>query len=64
MNLPICKVCNKPVERMLTWTDDLRREDVFVVYCHGKEEEARLTFRMQAEANSIEVGFAFAGRTP
>ena len=59
--LPICKQCNKPVERMHSWEDAVRQEDVFVVYCHGETEVSRLTHRLQVQANRIDFGFAFAG---
>lgn len=38
MILPICAVCNKPVERMEHREDNFRATLIYTVYCHGEEE--------------------------
>ncbi len=41
--LPICDVCGRPVERMVTVRDDLESRTMFKVYCHGQEDSGWLS---------------------
>lgn len=62
--VPMCAVCNKPVERM-EWEyeyNTLRRR--FRVYCHGQTEVATLTDMDIWNADSIRMGQAFIDKLP
>jgi len=59
MVLPICAKCNKQVNKMVTFRDELTRRWVYIVYCHGEEEKADLDDETCVSCNSILVGKAF-----
>jgi hypothetical protein len=58
-DLPICAVCNKPVDRMESTYDINHYQKRFRVYCHGQAEEAFLSDMDIWNADSIRVGQAF-----
>ena len=62
--VPLCAVCNKPVERMECEYEynTLRRR--FRVYCHGQTEVATLTDMDIWNADSIRMGQAFIDKLP
>ena len=57
--LPICAVCNKPVERMESMYDIAWARKRFRVYCHGQTEEAFLNDETIEDSDSIRMGQAF-----
>lgn len=57
--VPICAVCNKPVERMDSMYDINNYQKRFRVYCHGQTEEAFLNDMDIWNADSIRMGQAF-----
>lgn len=58
-DVPICAVCNKPVERMESMYDIAWARKRFRVYCHGQTEEAVLNDEDIWNADSIRMGQAF-----
>lgn len=56
--LPICDVCNKPVEVMEGRNDINFDARIFRVRCHGQTEEAALTALMMIDGE-VTVGRAF-----
>ena len=57
--VPLCAVCNKPVERMDSMYDINNYQRRFRVYCHGQTEEAFLNDMDIWNADSIRMGQAF-----
>ena len=57
--VPLCAVCNKPVERMDSEYDINTYQKRFRVYCHGQVEEALLSDMDIWNADSIRMGQAF-----
>ena len=62
--LPICAVCNKPVELMDSMYDINNYQKRFRVYCHGQVEEAVLNDMDIWNADSIRMGQAFIDTLP
>ncbi len=58
-DVPLCAVCNKPVERMDSEYDINLYQKRFRVYCHGQMEEAFLSDMDIWNADSIRMGQAF-----
>jgi hypothetical protein len=58
-DVPMCAVCNKPVERMDSMYDINSYKKTFRVYCHGQTEEAVLSDMDIWNADSIRMGQAF-----
>ena len=58
-DVPLCAVCNKPVERMESMYDINTYRKRFRVYCHGQMEEATLNDMDIWNADSIRMGQAF-----
>ena len=58
-DVPLCAVCNKPVERMDSEYDINAYQKRFRVYCHGQVEEAFLSDMDIWNADSIRMGQAF-----
>jgi hypothetical protein len=58
-NVPLCAVCNKPVERMESMYDIAWAAKRFRVYCHGDMEEAMLNDVTIEDSNSVRFGQAF-----
>jgi hypothetical protein len=57
--VPLCAVCNKPIERMESMYDINLYQKRFRVYCHGQMEEALLSDMDIWNADSILMGQAF-----
>ena len=62
--VPLCAVCNKPVERMESMYDMNNYQKRFRVYCHGQTEEAFLNDMDIWNADSIRMGQAFIDTLP
>ena len=62
--LPLCAVCNKPVERMDSEYDINTCQKRFRVYCHGQTEDAFLNDMDIWNADSIRMGQAFIDTLP
>lgn len=62
--LPLCAVCNKPVDRMESEYDINNYQKRFRVYCHGQTEEAFLNDMDIWNADSIRMGQAFIDTLP
>ena len=60
--LPICAVCNKPVERMESMYDIRMAAKRFRVYCHGDMEEALLNDEIIEDCGSVRFGEAFVDK--
>ena len=58
-NVPMCAVCNKPVERMESMYDFAWAAKRFKVYCHGDMEEAMLDDVTIEDCASVQFGQAF-----
>ena len=58
-DVPLCAVCNKPIERMESMYDINLYQKRFRVYCHGQMEEALLSDMDIWNADSILMGQAF-----
>jgi hypothetical protein len=63
-DVPMCAVCNKPVERMESMYDINQYQKQFRVYCHGQTEEAFLNDMDIWDADSIRMGQAFIDKLP
>jgi len=62
--VPICAVCNKPVERMESMYDIALARKRFRVFCHGQTEEAFLDDVTIFACDSIRMGQAFIDTLP
>ena len=62
--VPLCAVCNKPVERMDSMYDFNTFQKRFRVYCHGQTEEVFLNEMDIWNADSIRMGQAFIDALP
>ena len=60
--VPLCAVCNKPVERMDSMYDINKNQKRFRVYCHGQIEEAFLNDMDIWNTDSIRMGQAFVDK--
>ena len=63
-NVPLCAVCNKPVERIESMYDIAWAAKRFRVYCHGDMEEAMLDDVVIEDSNSVRFGEAFINKLP
>lgn len=63
-NLPICAICNKPVERVESMYDIAYGGKRFRVFCHGDFEEAMLDDVLIEDCNSVQFGQAFIDKLP
>lgn len=63
-DVPLCAICNKPVERMESTYDINQYQKRFRVYCHGQMEEAFLNDMDIWNADSIRMGQAFVDKLP
>jgi len=63
-DVPLCAICNKPVERMESLYDINKYQKVFRVFCHGQMEEAFLNDMDIWNADSIRMGQAFVDKLP
>ena len=62
--VPLCAICNKPVERMESLYDINKYQKVFRVFCHGQIEEVLLSDMDIWNADSIRMGQAFVDKLP
>lgn len=62
--LPICAICNKPVERVESMYDIAWAAKRFRVYCHDDVEEAMLHDEMIENCDSVRFGTAFIDKLP
>lgn len=63
-NVPICAICNKPVERIESMYDIAYGGKRFRVFCHGDFEEAMLDDVLIEDNYSIQFGQAFIDKLP
>ena len=63
-DVPLCAICNKPVERMESMYNINQYQKRFRVYCHGQMEEAFLNDMDIWDADSIRIGQAFIDKLP
>lgn len=63
-DVPLCAVCNKPVERVESMYDIAYGGKRFRVYCHGDMEEAMLDDTIIEDSNSVKFGQAFIDKLP
>ena len=63
-NMPICAVCNQPVERVESMYDIAWGGKRFRVYCHGDMEEAMLDDVLIEDNYSVQFGQAFIDKLP
>ena len=61
-DVPLCAVCNKPLERMESEYYINQYQKRFRVYCHGQTEEAFLSDMDIWDADSIRMGQAFVDK--
>jgi hypothetical protein len=57
--MPICAVCNKPVEKVESMYDPNYDGKLFKVYCHGKVEQQMLGSYTMMGATQVTFGKAF-----
>ena len=62
--VPICAVCNKPVERMESMYNPMSCAKMYAVYCHGDKEVVALPDHMIEDCDSIRMGQAFVDKLP
>jgi hypothetical protein len=62
--VPMCAVCNKPVEKIESWYDPASIKKVFRVQCHGQSEIATLSDELIEDTDSIRMGQAFIDKLP
>lgn len=58
-DVPICAICNKPVERMESMYNPMSMAKMFSVYCHGEVESMALPDEYIENCDSIRMGQAF-----
>ena len=63
-DVPLCAICNKPVERMESMYEINQYQKRFRVYCHGQMEEAFLSDMDVWNADSIRMIQAFVDKLP
>ncbi|CAB4134283.1 hypothetical protein UFOVP272_42 [uncultured Caudovirales phage] len=63
-DVPLCAVCNKPVERVESMYDIARAAKRFRVYCHGDMEEHLLRDELIEDGYSVRFGQAFIDKLP
>jgi hypothetical protein len=63
-DVPLCAICNKPVERVESMYDIAWAAKRFRVYCHGDMEEAMLDDVTIEDSNSVSFGQAFIDKLP
>lgn len=63
-DVPLCAICNKPVERVESMYDIAWAAKRFRVYCHGEMEEAMLDDVTIEDFNSVRFGQAFIDKLP
>jgi hypothetical protein len=63
-DVPMCAVCNKPVEKVESMYDVAWGGKRFRVYCHGDIEEAMLDDVLIEDCASVQFGQAFIDKLP
>lgn len=63
-NVPICAICNKPVERVESMYDIAYGGKRFRVFCHGDFEEAMLDDVLIEDNYTVSFGQAFIDKLP
>jgi hypothetical protein len=63
-DVPLCAICNKPVERVESMYDPAWAAKRFRVYCHGDMEEAMLHDVTIEDCKSVSFGQAFIDKLP
>lgn len=63
-DVPMCAVCNKPVEKVESMYDIAYGSKRFRVYCHGSMEEAILDDVLIEDNYSVSFGQAFIDKLP
>lgn len=63
-DVPVCAICNKPVERVESMYDIAYGGKRFRVYCHGDVEEAMLDDTLIEDSDSVRFGEAFIDKLP
>jgi hypothetical protein len=63
-DVPLCAICNKPVERVESMYDPAWAAKRFRVYCHGDMEEAMLDDVTIEDCKSVSFGQAFIDKLP
>ena len=63
-DVPMCAICNKPVERMESMYAPEWYAKKFRVYCHGDMEEAMLNDEIIEDGYSVRFGQAFIDKLP
>ena len=63
-DVPMCAVCNKPVERMESMYAPEWYAKKFRVYCHGDMEESMLSDVLIEDGYSVRFGQAFIDKLP
>lgn len=57
--MPVCAVCNKPVDKVESMYDPNYDGKIFRVHCHGKVEQQILGAYTMLDAKQITFGKAF-----
>ena len=60
--LPWCAVCQKPVDKLVSWYEPEKRWTMYEVQCHGEYERTPLTQEQFALLDSIRFGAAFTSQ--
>lgn len=63
-DVPMCAVCNKPVDKVESMYDIAYGGKRFRVYCHGDMEEAMLDDVLIEDNYSVQFGQAFIDKLP
>lgn len=63
-DVPMCAICNKPVERVESMYDIAWAARRFRVYCHGDIEESMLDDVVIEDSDSVRFGQAFIDKLP
>ena len=63
-DIPLCAICNKPVERMESMYAPEWYAKKFRVYCHGDMEESMLSDVLIEDVYSVRFGRAFIDKLP
>ena len=63
-DVPICAVCNKPVEHFESMYDINTSAKRFRAYCHGQMEECFLNDEAIENSGSVRFGQAFIDKLP
>jgi hypothetical protein len=58
--VPVCAVCKREVDEIMSYRDEMLHCMVFVVRCHGAEQQINLDDSILLEATRISMGEAFA----